>query len=112
MELLKRRSLLKGLVAGAAGLCALAPIMSAQPKGKKEYVFKGKVESVNASTKKIVVANEKVEGWMEPMTMAYAVDKADDVLKKVKAGDQITAKVYDGSSVLYDVQVVPPAAKK
>jgi len=42
------------------------------------------------------------------MTMSYAVDK-EDVLKKVKAGDQITAKVYDGDfKTLHDVQVVPP----
>jgi hypothetical protein len=46
------------------------------------------------------------------MTMSYAPDK-EDVLKKVKVGDQITAKVYDDDfKVLHDVQVVEakPAA--
>ena len=44
------------------------------------------------------------------MTMSYSVDK-EDVLTKVKAGDTITAKVYDGDvKTLYDVQVV--AAEK
>jgi Cu/Ag efflux protein CusF len=47
---------------------------------------------------------------MAPMTMSYSVDK-EDVLAKVKAGDTITAKVYDGDvKTLYDVQVA--AAEK
>jgi len=44
--------------------------------------------------------------------MPYTVDKPD-VLKNLKAGDQITAKVYDGDfRTLYDVKVVPPASGK
>ena len=40
------------------------------------------------------------------MTMTYSADKPD-VYDKVKAGDQITAKVFDGDfSTLHDVQVV------
>jgi hypothetical protein len=39
------------------------------------------------------------------------VDK-DSVLKEVKAGDQITATVYEGDfKTLYNVKVVPPAKK-
>jgi hypothetical protein len=55
------------------------------------------------------VNNERVVGWMEPMSMNYVPDR-EDVLKKVKVGDQITAKVYDGDfRTLYSVEVVPPA---
>jgi Cu/Ag efflux protein CusF len=44
---------------------------------------------------------------MDAMTMNYVPDK-EDVLKKVKVGDEITAKVYDGDfRTLHDVQVVP-----
>jgi Cu/Ag efflux protein CusF len=93
-------------------LCLLVPLMQAQPKGKKSYVFHGKVEKVDTAAKRITVTNEKVEGWMDAMTMGYSVDKPDEVIKLVKVGDKITATVYDGDSVLYNVQVVPPDAKK
>ena len=77
--------------------------------GKKTFTFKGKVEKVDLAAKKITVNGEKVEGWMDSMTMLYAVDK-EDVLKNLNVGDQITAKVYEGDfMVLHDVQVVPPA---
>jgi Cu/Ag efflux protein CusF len=88
-------------------LCLLVPFTQAQPKGKKSYTFRGKVEKVDTTTKRLTVAGEKVEGWMDAMTMGYSVDKADEVVKVVKAGDQITATVYEGDSMLYNVQVVP-----
>ena len=86
------------------------------PAGKKQFVFKGKVEKVDGTNKTLSVKNEKVDGWMDSMTMNYAVDK-EDAFKKLKAGDEITAKVYDGDyRTLYDIQVVvkpaAPAGKK
>jgi Cu/Ag efflux protein CusF len=80
------------------------------PAGKKEYVFKGKVEKIDVTAKSLTVNGQKVQGWMDSMTMNYAPDK-EDVLKKVKVGDEITAKVYDGDyRTLYDIQVVPKSA--
>ena len=83
----------------------------AQPAGRKGYTLRGKVEQVNESTKSLTVAHEKVEGWMDAMTMTYAVDK-EETLKHVKAGDQITATVYDGDYTLHDIKVVTPEKKK
>jgi Cu/Ag efflux protein CusF len=81
------------------------------PAGKKEFAFKGKVESVNEKSKMITVNNESIPGWMMSMTMSYKVDKPD-VLKAMKAGDNITATVYDGDfQTLYNVKVAPPAKK-
>ena len=90
----------------AAVLCLLAASIDAQTGGKKSYTFHGKVTAVDANAKRLTVANEKIEGWMDAMTMNYAPDK-EDVLKKVKVGDEITAKVYDGDfRTLHDVQIV------
>jgi len=86
--------------------CLFVVSALAQNSGKKSYTFKGKVEKVDVSARKITVNGEKVEGWMDSMTMLYSVDK-EDMLKKLKAGDEITAKVYEGDfMVLHDVQVV------
>ena len=84
----------------------------AQQTGKKEHTFRGKIEKVDAKAKTLTVNGENVEGWMAAMTMTYAVDK-EDVINKVKTGDQITAKVYDGDfKTLHDVQVIPAKNKK
>ena len=93
------------LVAVSFAVCLIASLAQAQ-QGKKAYTLKGKVEAINASTKSLTVNHEKVEGWMEAMTMAYAVDK-EEVLKQVKVGDHISAKVYDGDYTLHDVRVIP-----
>ena len=80
----------------------------AQTAEKKVHTFRGKVEKVDAESKTMVVNGENVEGWMAAMTMTYLVDDKADVFKTVKAGDQITAKVYDGDFTLHEVQVAPP----
>ena len=81
------------------------------PAGRKEFVFKGKVEAVDPAARTVTVTNEHVEGWMASMTMMYKADK-DDVYTRVKPGDQITARVYDGiEDMLYDVQVIPSDGK-
>jgi cobalt-zinc-cadmium efflux system outer membrane protein len=81
----------------------------AQPAGKQAHVFRGKVVEVSPAARRITVAGEPVEGWMGAMTMAYPVD-SQDVLNGIKAGDQITAEVYDGDLTLYRVQVVARGA--
>ncbi len=73
---------------------------------KKAYTFHGKVEAVHKNTQSLTVDGEKVDGWMDAMTMDYKVDKPS-VLDKVKPGDQITATVYDGDYSLHDVRVAP-----
>ena len=93
------------------GLVCLAMIGCSKPApvGQKTFTFHGKVESVDTKTKNVKVAGEKVDGWMDAMTMDYKVDDPG-VLKKVKAGDQIMATVYDGDLVLHQVKVMPASS--
>ena len=96
--------------ASAATLAPLAQLL--HPQGaKKSFTFHGKVESIDAASKAMTVNGDKVEGWMEAMSMKYAVDNAD-VFKTVKVGDTIEAMVYDGDYKLYKVRVVTGAVKK
>jgi len=101
------------LIAALTGALFLSVALHAQnpPADRKEHAFKGKVEKVDEKTKMITVNNENIPGWMMSMTMTYKVDKPE-ALKGVKAGDNITAKVYDGDfQTLYDVKVAPPPKK-
>jgi Cu/Ag efflux protein CusF len=96
------------LAAALAVVCLFATSAFAQDKAKgkaKSYTFHGKVEAI--TEKGLTVNGEKVEGWMEAMTMTYPVDKPD-VLKKVQTGDRIMATVYDGDMTLHNVEVMPP----
>jgi outer membrane protein, heavy metal efflux system len=87
-------------------VCSLVFVVHAQPPGKKEYTLRGRVEQVDTASKRLTVANEPIEGGMAAMTMAYGVSN-EDVLTRLKPGDRITAKVYEGDLTLYDVIVVP-----
>lgn len=75
---------------------------------KKTYTFHGKVEAVDGNAKSLTVNGERVDGWMDAMTMNYKVDDPS-VLTKVKPGDQIMATVYEGDLTLHKVQVMPKA---
>lgn len=88
----------------------LAALLHAQG-AKKSFTFHGKVESLDAASKSMTVDGDKVEGWMDAMSMKYQVDNAD-VFKTVKSGDMIEATVYDGDYKLYKVRVVRAAPKK
>lgn len=89
--------------------CLMAAAGWAQaPAGRKSYTFHGKVEAVAADG--LTVNGEKVEGWMDAMTMKYKVDDPK-ILKTVKPGDQITATVYQGDMSLHKVQVAPKTSK-
>ncbi|HVH27659.1 MAG TPA: copper-binding protein [Vicinamibacterales bacterium] len=113
MNMHRRRPGLVAITAFIAGLALACTSgdsrrqndQASQQVQKVAHQFKGKVEAVDAAGKKLTVNGENVEGWMGAMTMMYTPDK-DDVLTKVKPGDEITATVFDGDfQTLYDVQV-------
>jgi cobalt-zinc-cadmium efflux system outer membrane protein len=86
-------------------LSVLSPVAIAQQTDRKSSALRGTVEEVGAATKRLTVANEPISGGMGAMTMSYSVDNVE-VLGRVKPGDHITAKMYEGDMTLYDVQVV------
>jgi Cu/Ag efflux protein CusF len=90
---------------------SLAANTNAEDKAKgKGMTFHGKVEAV--TDKGLTINGEKMEGWMDAMTMSYPVDKPD-VLKKVKVGDTIMATVFFKSDItLHDVMVMPPGKQE
>lgn len=105
------KTIAKCLSLTVALLLAATSIMAQSKGAKKSYVFKGTVTEVDAGAGKLMVANEKIEGWMDAMTMKYEVDNPD-VLKQLKKGDHIEATVYDGDYKLYKVKVAAPPGQK
>lgn len=59
----------------------------------KEYSLKGEIVSLAPREQAATIRHEKIDGWMEAMTMEFPVkDKAE--FEKLRAGDRITATVF------------------
>jgi Cu/Ag efflux protein CusF len=72
----------------------------AQQSDKKAFTFRGKIDQVNTSTKRLTVHSEPIEGWMGEMTMGFAVDN-DAVFNRAKAGDQIARRAGGSARELH-----------
>lgn len=96
----------KKLAVSALVLSLLFSPAYGQEIQKKSYTFRGKVESIDRDAKRLTVHSEPIDGLMGAMTMAYGIDN-EEVINRVKVGDEISAKVYQVDSTLHDVQVVP-----
>ncbi len=93
-------------IAALSVVSLYASLGDAQQNERKSSVLRGTVEQVNSTTKRLTVANEPIPGGMGAMTMNYAVDK-EEALGRVKVGDHITAKMFEGDLTLYDLQILP-----
>jgi Cu/Ag efflux protein CusF len=72
-----------------------APQIGAAPV--QEYQLNGEIVSVDAEKKTAVIKHEEIAGFMAAMTMSYPIPEQADI-DKIKAGDRITATVYDQPS--------------
>ncbi len=87
---------------------ALLTALLAQAQAQASHAFRGTVTAVDAAAKRLTISNEAIEGWMGSMTMAYAVDNPD-ILVRLQPGDRVTATVLDGDQVLHGVAVAATA---
>ena len=81
---MQRRTLLAGLVL-LAGCAKQAP--------EKRYTLTGDVIGVDSKTQMATIKGDKIEGWMEAMTMEYPVKDVSE-FQKLSVGDRITATVF------------------
>jgi Cu/Ag efflux protein CusF len=96
-----------GLMLIALG-CACRAQQANQPAVRR-YELKGRVESLDFDHKRVTVAHQEIKGYMDAMTMSFAV-RDENALRVLKSGDQVQAiLVYDSStnlSWLEDIRVV------
>ena len=104
MRSLTRSIAAVGLYIGLTG-CTSRPQQSAAPAQpasqpapaeQQKFDLKGKVVSIDKSGKTLTVDHEAIAGFMGAMTMAYPV-KDEHLLENLSPGEQITAKVVNGS---------------
>jgi Cu/Ag efflux protein CusF len=72
-------------------LCGCA---AKKPSGPvHEYGVRGEVVSLDAKNQIATLKHEKIEGWMEAMTMGFPVKERAE-FEKLRTGMRITAKIY------------------
>ena len=69
-------------------------------KPAKLYTVRGVILKVDPAGKAVAIDAEKIDGWMEAMTMDYPVHDAS-LLKTLKPGDHITATVHVPEDLSY-----------
>ncbi len=75
---------------------------------KKQYAMRGEVLRLRAGNRIAVVKHEKIEGWMEAMTMDFPVPDAAEY-DKLREGQRIraTVQVNDLHYWMTNIQVEP-----
>lgn len=94
----------------SVGFVACEKKVSAPVGEAKRYALKGKVVEVDAAGKRVKVEHEKIEGYMDAMTMWLPV-KDEANFGKLQVGHQITASLIynttDNRSWIEKVAILP-----
>ncbi|MGE5716356.1 MAG: SCO family protein [Acidobacteriota bacterium] len=101
--------LVVALAALAAGACRKSEPPKPAAGVERPYPLKGVVVSVDQAGRKVTVRHDAIPGYMEPMTMPFAVTEPK-ILEDLRAGDTIEAKLLVGekSSRLEGIVVSRP----
>ena len=62
-------------------------------EGARRFALRGQVVRLEDGGKIAVIRHQKIEGWMEAMTMEFPVRDPRDA-QSLHAGDQVTATVF------------------
>lgn len=65
----------------------------ASTEGAERFVLRGQIVRLEQGGKVAVIRHQKIEGWMDAMTMAFPVRDPGEA-QSLHAGDQITATVF------------------
>jgi len=76
----------------------------------KEYQMRGEIVSLDPSGQTATVKHDKIEGWMDAMTMEYPI-KDKQEFAKVKVGEKIQAKILVQGSDYWIAAVTEDASK-
>jgi Cu/Ag efflux protein CusF len=78
-------------LAGCGGPATRADVRS--PEGAKRYALQGQVVRLEESGKVVVIRHQKIDGWMDAMTMAFPLGDPRES-SSLHAGDRVTATVF------------------
>jgi protein SCO1/2 len=73
-------------------VCAAVIALISQGCGRKTYQVKGVVHEVQPTRQKVVIAHEKIPGYMDAMTMTFDVKNTNE-LTGLKPGDDISFRM-------------------
>lgn len=87
---------------------ALAGCAQKPAETGKRYAMKGVIKSIDTNAKTAAIDAEKIDDWMDAMTMDYPI-KPDSELQKIQVGDKIEAVIVVNDPAYYvtDVKVLP-----
>ena len=75
-------------------------------EAKKHYPIKGQILRLKPDLRVAVIKHEKIEGWMEAMTMEFPVPSPEE-FAKLKVGMTITATVEVNDLYYWLVAIQP-----
>ena len=101
---------LNGCLFLAAAAVFIAACGGSKPSGPpKEYHLEGEVVRLDPQVRTAAIRHQKIEGWMEAMTMEFPVREARE-FEKLAVGKRITATVYVNGDEFWIGNIQPLSA--